>query len=48
MFDSLEDEIRTTEGGRPTRTEQLVRFAGIAIASIVVFGALYLVVVALE
>ncbi len=48
MFDSLEHEIETTVGGRRTRAEQLVRFAGIVVVSIVVFGALYLVVVALE
>jgi len=48
MFDSLGEQIERTEGGRPTTSEQLVRFVGIAILSAVVFGGLYLVIVALE
>ena len=48
MFPSMDDQIESTEGGRPTAIERLIRFAGITVLSVVVFGGLYLVVVALE
>lgn len=48
MFDSLDEEIREPEGGRPTTREKLVRYASIAVLSLVVFGGLYFVIVALE
>lgn len=48
MFDSLEEEIRTAEGGRPTAKQLVLRFVSIAITSAVVLGGLYLAIVALE
>jgi len=48
MFQTLDEQIERTEGGRPTTSERLVRFAGIAIVSVVLFGGLFLVIVALE
>jgi len=48
MFGSLDEQIERTEGGRPAAGARLVRFVGIAILSVVVFGGLYLVIVALE
>jgi hypothetical protein len=48
MFDSLEDEIQTAEGGRPTTKQRVVRFVSMVVASAVVLGGLYLAIVALE
>ncbi len=48
MFDSLEKEIETAEGGRPTAKQLVLRFVSIAIASAVVLGGLYLAIVTLE
>jgi hypothetical protein len=48
MFNSLDEGIRETGGGRHTPTEMLVRFAGIAVISLIVFGGLYLLIVAFE
>jgi len=48
MFQSLDEEIEQAEGGRPKTSEQLVRLVGVAILSVVVFGGLYLAIVALE
>ncbi len=48
MFDTLDHEIEITQGGRPTRSAQLIRFADIGIVSVGVFGVLCLLVVALE
>ncbi len=47
MFDSLEEEIRTAEGGRPTAKQLALRFVSVALASVVVLGGLYLAIVAL-
>ena len=48
MFQTLDEQIETTEGERPTIGARLVRFAGIAIVSVVLFGALYLAIVSFE
>jgi hypothetical protein len=48
MFQTLDEQIERTESGHPTTREWLVRFAGIAIVSVVLFGGLFLVIVALE
>ncbi len=48
MFDSLEEEIKTAEGGRPTAMQLALRFVSIALLSVVVLGGLYLAIVALE
>jgi len=47
MFQTLDEQIET-EGSRPTTTERLVRLAGIAIVSVLLFGGLYFVIVAFE
>jgi len=47
MFQTLDEEIERTEGGRPPTRDRLVQFAGIVVA-VVVFGGLWLVIVALE
>lgn len=48
MFGSLEEQIEKTEGGHLGASERLVRFVGVAILSAVLFGGLYLIIVALE
>lgn len=48
MFESLDEEIKTTEGGSPTGRERLARYLGVAILSVLVFAGLYLGIVALE
>ena len=48
MFSSLQEQIETTEGGRPKTTDTLVRFAGIAVLAVVVFGGLCALILVLE
>ena len=48
MFHSLQEQIESTEGGRPKACEQLLRYAGIAVISVAVFVGLSLLIVALE
>ena len=48
MFQTLDEQIETTEGGRPTNRARLVRFAEIAIISVLLFGGLYLAIVSFE
>jgi len=48
MFQALDEEIERTEGERPTTKGRLVRFAGIVVASVALFGILYFVIAALE
>jgi hypothetical protein len=48
VFSSLQEQIETSEGGRPKTTDTLVRFAGIAVLAVVVFGGLCALILALE
>jgi len=48
MFDSLDEQIITTEGTPPTTRQRLFRFLWIAFATLLVFGGLYLGIVSLE
>lgn len=48
MFGSLEEEIKTTEGGSLTGRERLMRYLGVTVLSLLVFAGLYLGLVALE
>ena len=48
MFHSLDEQIESTVGGRPKTMEHLARIAGIVVLSVVVFGGLSLLIVALE
>ena len=47
MFHSLDEQIESTVG-RPKKAEHLARFAGIVVLSVVVFGGLFALIVALE
>lgn len=48
MFDSLDEQIDTTEGARHTTGERVVRFFGMAVVAVLVFAGLYLGIVALQ
>jgi hypothetical protein len=48
MFNNLDEQIQESQGGAPTRVEQLLRFAAVAILSVILFGGLYLGVALLE
>ena len=41
MFDSLQEQIRSTEMDKHTISEQVLRWAGLLAITIVVFGAIY-------
>lgn len=48
MFDSLDDQIKHDLDRESTKKERMVRYAAIAVTSIVVFGALILGVYMVE
>lgn len=48
MFDSLDDQIKHDLERESTSTERMVRYAAIAVTSVVVFGALVLGVYMVE
>lgn len=48
MFGSLQEQIESTEGGRPKPMDTLVRFAGVAVLAVLVFGGLCALILALE
>lgn len=48
MFQTLDEQIETTEGGRPTASVRLARFAEIAIILVVLFAGLYYAIVSFE
>ena len=42
MFDSLDDQMKRDEEATSTKTERMIRYAAIAVTSVLVFGGLYL------
>ena len=48
MFQTLDEQIERTEGGRPTTSARLVRFAEIAIVLVCLFGGLYFAIASFE
>jgi hypothetical protein len=44
MFDTLDEQIERTEGIHLTSKQKLLRYAGLFIVTVLVFGALYLAV----
>lgn len=48
MFDSLNDEIRRTEGVAESNRTRLLRYAGITVAALVFVWALYAGILLLE
>lgn len=48
MFDSLSDRIRADQHLEVNTTERLVRWAAVAVISVLVFGGLYYVIRLLE
>jgi hypothetical protein len=41
MFDSLEETMKHDADEQSTRTERLIRYAAVAVVSVLVFGGLY-------
>lgn len=48
MFQTLDEQVETTEGGRPTVSARLVRFAEVAVILVVLFAGLYFAIVSFE
>jgi hypothetical protein len=48
MFDTLDQQVERTEGGRSEAREHFARFASLVAISIVAFAALFALVVAFE
>ncbi|HYO82686.1 MAG TPA: hypothetical protein VES20_14875 [Bryobacteraceae bacterium] len=42
MFDSLDDTMKKDDAATSTKTERYIRYAAVAVTSIVLFGSLYL------
>jgi hypothetical protein len=48
MFQTLDEQIETTEGGHATIRERLIRFAEVAAVLIVLFAGLYFAIRSFE
>lgn len=48
MFQTIDEQIESTEGGRPTMSSRLARFTGIAVVLLVFFAGLYFAIVSFE
>jgi hypothetical protein len=48
MFDSLDDQIKADLNKESTNTERMIRYAAVAVASVLVFGGLYFGVAVIE
>jgi hypothetical protein len=48
MFQTIDEQIESTEGGHPTMSSRLARFAGIAVVLLVFFAGLYFAIVSFE
>jgi len=48
MFQTLDEQIERTEGGRPTTSARLVRFAEIATVLVCLIGGLYFAIASFE
>ena len=48
MFQSLDEEIKLSQGRTPTAWNRLLQYAAVLCVSLSLFGALYLVVLFLE
>jgi hypothetical protein len=42
MFDSLDDQMKRDEQSSSTKSERMIRYAAIAVTSVLLFGGLYL------
>lgn len=48
MFQNLDEQIETTEGGRPSTRGLIVRFLGVAVILAALFAGLYLAIASFE
>ncbi len=44
MFDTLEKQIEETEGSKPSTSSILIKYLIILVATVVVFGGLYMAI----
>jgi hypothetical protein len=42
MFDSLDEQMKRDLERESTKSERMIRYAAVAVASVVLFGSLYL------
>lgn len=42
MFDSLDDQMKRDDARASTTTERMIRYAAVAVTSVLLFGGLYL------
>jgi hypothetical protein len=42
MFDSLDDQMKADLNKESTRSERMLRYAAVAVASVLIFGGLFL------
>ena len=42
MFDSLEDQMKADLDKESTKSERMIRYAAVAVASVLIFGGLFL------
>jgi hypothetical protein len=42
MFDSLDDQMKRDDDRESTKTERMIRYAAVAVTSVLLFGSLYL------
>ncbi len=48
MFDDLEEQIHKDEGAPPPLTTRVLKYVGLFVLTLIVFGALYLAIRLLE
>ena len=42
MFDSLDEQMKRDEQATSTKTERMMKYAAVAVTSVLLFGSLYL------
>ncbi|HTS37312.1 MAG TPA: hypothetical protein VMH04_16665 [Candidatus Solibacter sp.] len=48
MFETIDEQVETTEGGRPRMSKWLARLAGVAVVLVIFFAGLYFAIVSFE
>ena len=48
MFETIDEQVEETEGGRPTARSRMLRFAGIAAILVAFAGGLYFAIASFE
>jgi hypothetical protein len=42
MFDSLDEQMKRDDARETSKTEKMIRYAAVAVTSVLLFGSLYL------